>query len=106
MDSPYKTTFTHASPTLDMDVSSQIDKYKEDEVQQKAQPIQPYTLDNSKELLSQIYERLIMLRNAVNNTKLQPKTNNNALQKISKIIENISKEVLIDIPEQIDKLNL
>lgn len=106
MDSPYKTTFSSSSPTLGMDVSSQISRYKEEEQQQKAPPIQPYTLDNSKELLSEIYERLIMLRNAVNNTKIQPKTNNAALQEIAKIIENISKEVLMDIPEQIDKLNL
>lgn len=106
MDSPYKTTFTSASPTLGMDVSSQINQYKEEELGQKAPPIQPYTLDSSMELLSDIYKKLIMLRDAVNNTKNQPKANRGALQEINGIIDNIGKQILMDIPEQIDKLNL
>lgn len=106
MDSPYKTTFTSSAPVLGMEVNSQISKYKEEEKFQKAPPIQPFTLDNSMELLGDIYERLITLRKAVDKTRLQPKTNNEALQAIDKIIENISKEILMDIPEQIDKLNL
>jgi hypothetical protein len=106
MDSPYKTTFTSASPTLGMDVSSQIDRYKEEEQFQKAPPIQPFTLDNTKELLSGIYEKLSILRKAIDYTMTQPKVDRAALAEINRIIENIGKEILMDIPEQIDKLNL
>lgn len=106
MDSPYKTSFTSAAPNLGMDVNSQIARYKEEESQQKAPPIQPFTLDSSKELLSDVFEKLSTLRKIVDATMLQPKADKNALNAINKIIENISKEVLMDIPEQIDKLNL
>ena len=106
MDSPYKTTFSSSAPKLDMDVGTQIDRYKEEEKMQKAPPIQPFTLDSSMELLSDIYKKLIMLRDAVNNTKNQPKANRGALQEINGIIDNIGKQILMDIPEQIDKLNL
>ena len=106
MDSPYKTTFTSSAPKLSMDVGTQIDRYKEEEKMQKAPPIQPFTLDSSMELLSDIYEKLSMMRKAIEKTSLQPKVNRQALAAINSIIENIGKEVLMDIPEQLDKLNL
>jgi len=106
MDSPYKTTFTTASPKLSMDVGSQIDRYKEEEKMQKAPPIQPFTLDSSMELLSDIYEKLSDMRKALEKTAMQPKVNKQALVALNSIIENIGKEILMDIPEQLDKLNL
>ena len=106
MDSPYKTTFTTSSPKLNMDVGTQIDRYKEEEAKQKAPLIQPFTLDNSMELLSDIYEKLLDMRKAVEKTAMQPKANKQALAAINSIIENIGKEILMDIPEQLDKLNL
>lgn len=106
MDSPYKTTFGTSSPTLGMDVGNQITKYKEEEQQQKAPPIQPYTLDSTKDILSSIYKLLSDLRRVIESTSNQPKVNRSALTEIDRIIENIGKEILMDIPEQMDKLNL
>lgn len=106
MDSPYKTTFTTAGPKLSMDVGNQIDRYKEEEKLQKAPPIQPFTLDSSMELLSDIYEKLSDMRKALEKTAMQPKVNRQALVALNSIIENIGKEILMDIPEQLDKLNL
>lgn len=106
MDSPYKTTFTSALPKPSMDVSTQIARYKEEEKYQKAPPIQPFTLDSSKELLSSMYEKLSMFRQSIEQTSTQNKVNKQALIELNRIIENIGKEILMDIPEQLDKFNL
>jgi hypothetical protein len=106
MNSPYKTTSTSAMPNLSMDVGSQITRYKEEEKYQKAPPIQPYTLDSTKEIISAMYGKLSDLRKAVNQTASQSNVNKSALAAINGILENIGKEILMDIPEQLDKLNL
>jgi uncharacterized membrane protein YheB (UPF0754 family) len=106
MNNPYKTSFMSALPVLDMNVNTQIDRYREEERAQKAPDIYPYTVDSVEERLSQIYGILRELHKTVESTRQEPKINNQALDTIEAIIQDISRKILIDIPAQVDKLKL
>lgn len=106
INTPYQTTFTSALPRLDMEVNSQFERNKQEEQTHMAPDIHPYTINSVKENISQIYGILRQLHKTVESTRQEPKINNQALDTIEAIIQDISKKILIDIPEQVDKLKL
>lgn len=89
-----------------LDTQSQIRKYKDEEQTHLAPQVMPFDFNGSQELISALYKDLLALRNMVlaaeKNSLIKTKYTNPIL----KIVDNIGKEILQDIPELLDKLQL
>lgn len=105
-NNPYSTTSLTNSPQLTMDVSTQIAKNREDEQQTKAPQTLPFTLDAANQVLGDMYMTLLQFKTMIQQTETEPKINKQALQNLVSCIDGIGQEILITIPENLDKLKL
>lgn len=103
---PYSTTTLTSSPQLTMDVSTQIATNREDEQKTKAQPELPFTVNAAHQVLGDMYVCLLKFKKMITDTEFEPKADKRAIQSMLMSIENIGKEIVITIPENLDKLKL
>jgi hypothetical protein len=104
--SPYSTTTQTAAPALDMDVTNQIKQYKEEEKEHAAPRELPFTLTDSMEHVSAAYISLLKLRQSLAKTSQEPNANNAAIKKAQDTIDSAVKKIVIDLPNDLDKLYL
>lgn len=102
---PYSTQSVTAPINHDMNVSAQVKRYKDEERFHKAPRIVPFDFDASKEILSQMYENLLIFRKSLSSAENNSQINKNVLAAITQIVDNIGEEILVKIPEQLDKVS-
>ena len=103
---PYSTQAVSAPINHDMDVTTQINQYKEEEKTHKAPKVLPFSFDSTQEILSQMYENLLTFRKVVNGAEKEARINKGVLNEITKIVDSIGEQILVKLPEQLDKLGL
>lgn len=104
--SPYSTTVQTAAPSLGMDVTSQIKKYQQEELLQKAPKELPFTLDTSMEYIDRAYMSLLNLKKDLIKTGEEPEANKKAVEAAHEVVDSIIENLLITLPEKLDKLYL
>jgi hypothetical protein len=100
----YSTQFLSAPIQRDMPVSAQINQHKQDEITHQAPKITPHPLDQSTQLLGYMYECLMDLKLMVKKCEQEPSMRQHSLVRLNKIIDNMGKQILMDIPEEVDKI--
>lgn len=111
-NSPYSTFAQSTAPTLSMDVSDQYRSHKKDEELAKSSINYPFTFSSSMEIIAQIYERLIYLKQIIESSDIEMKRHaklpqekdlrEDAVEKVSELIDDINKKVTIDLPEYLE----
>ena len=102
---PYRVGIA-ADPINDLDVSNQVQKYKDEEASYKAPQVLPFNFNGAQELISILYKDLLDIRNMVLAAERNPLVKTKYTAPILKVIDNIGNEILQDIPELLDKLQL
>ena len=102
---PYSVKPDDTPISFEMPVKGQIDKYKNDEKQQKAPPILPFRLEQITQELGNAFVALAELRNMLSSAQ---KDNNIDDMPIDAIKEKIDKinELILDIPEDLAKIGI
>lgn len=99
-------TQTMAEPTLGFDVQNQIKKYKEEEKTHRAPQELPFDLKSFNEVISQIYDRFLLLNKQLEKLKNEPSAKVGIIGEIQDKLKEISIVLMIEIPESVDKLEL
>lgn len=102
--SPYFTGIADKQIALSMDTSGQLMKYKDDEKEQKAPPILPYELETINQLLGNVFVSLAELRTMLISAEGNRDIDARALDRIKGRIEEITQIIVLDIPEDLDKI--
>jgi hypothetical protein len=89
----------------DLDPTSQMNKYKEDEKLQKAPPILPYDLDTVKQSLGNAFVSLTQVRASLEIAQGNNEVNYGAIDSIKEKIDEINK-IILDIPEDLAKISI
>jgi hypothetical protein len=99
----YETKFSTSPVENKSDTAMQMQKYRDDERNQKAPKILPFELDqNAVQLLGRMYEDLVTLKKLVDKTRTQE----SAKKKINELIDHVGIIILKEIPTEIDKMYL
>lgn len=94
------------NPIYNLDTQNQMRKYRDEEKNHVAPQALPFNFDGSQELISKLYKDLIDLRNMVITAENNSQIKRKYTYSILKVIDNIGKEILQDIPELLDKVQL
>lgn len=105
-NNPYSTTFDSSPPKLNMDVSGQSIKYKDEEMMQKSPRNLPFTGEVLKEYLSVMYINLLSVKKAIDTTSKEPNTDQEAIEEALAVIKEIGQKITIDLSLCIAKLYL
>lgn len=100
----YSTQFLSAPIKREFNPDNQIRAQKNDEKEQMAPKITPFTLDASKQMLGDMYVKLAAFRSMVKKTENLPDSNPNSFIELYKLIDDIGEKILIDIPREVDKV--
>lgn len=104
--SPYSTQPLSSPIQRDMYVGGQVERYKDDEKTQKAPTILPQALDAANEILSEMYIQLMKFKKIIRKAENEPSLNSGKLEAINMLIDTLGKQILNDIPSELDKLAL
>ena len=102
---PYSMGIADKQFSKDLNPTSQINKYKEDEKLQKAPPILPYDLDTVKQSLGNAFVSLTQVRASLEIAQGNNEVNYGAIDSIKEKIDEINK-IILDIPEDLDILGI
>jgi hypothetical protein len=94
------------NPINDLDVSSQIQKYKGEEQSHIAPQLLPYVFNGAHEAIGNLYKSLLDLRSLVLNAEKNPQVKSIFTTPILNVIDDIGNKILQDIPELLDNLQL
>jgi hypothetical protein len=100
----YSTQFLSSPIQRDMPVSAQINQIKQDDLNNRAPKITPHPLDQSTQLLGYMYECLMDFKLMVKKCEMEPSIKPHQLKRLNQIIDNMGKQILMDIPEEVDKI--
>jgi len=102
---PYSMGIADKQFSKDLDPTSQMNKYKEDEKLQKAPPILPYDLDTVKQSLGNAFVSLTQVRASLEIAQGNNEVNYGAIDSIKEKIDEINK-IILDIPEDLAKISI
>jgi hypothetical protein len=103
-NNPYSTGIAQAPINQQFDTDAQMKQYKREEQESKASPTLPFELNSAEELLTKMYGDLLDFKRGIETAQKNTNLNRNTLSAILSIVDNIGKEILIDIPAEVDKL--
>ena len=86
-------------------VKDQIDKYKKEEVKQKADLELPHELANITKMLGDTFVSLTDIRNMLTNAQKNKEINQHALDNIKEKIDTVNK-IILDIPKDLSKIGI
>jgi len=102
---PYSVGIASKNISHDMDASSQINKYKEDESQQKAPPTLPYEFDNVTKVLGDTFTSLTELRNILSRASHNDSISKDNVEVIKQKIDKIN-ELILELPQDLAIISL
>jgi hypothetical protein len=103
-NNPYSTGIAPAPINQQFDTAAQMKQFEREDQESKAPRITPVELDSSEELLTKMYSDLLDFKRSIEAAQKNTRLNRNTLATILGIVDNIGKEILIDIPAEVDKL--
>lgn len=93
-------------PVLDLDVSTQIKRYKDEENTHKAPHVLPFNFNAASEVISELYKNLLQLRKMLIEAESNPTVKRKGINPILAVVDNIGAEITQTLPELLDKLEL
>lgn len=103
--SPYETGIADKQIALSMDTTGQSLKYKDDEKEQKAPPILPYELEAINQILGNIFVSLAELRTMLATADESGRDiDTHAVNRLKEKIDKINQVIVLEIPEDLDKI--
>jgi len=104
-NNPYSTSTSNA-PSLNMDVTNQLKRYKHDERLNISKKILPYPSEALQEYVSELYIDLLKIKQTIKNTEDEPGIKQEDINEIYSIIDEIAQKITMELPNSIDKLYL
>ena len=83
----------------------QMNKYKEEEKQQKADKVLPHELQNAAYVLSNVFTNLTEMRNMLDSAQKNTEINQHAVDNIKNKIDEVNK-IVLDLEEDFDKISI
>ena len=106
-NSPYSTGFNDKNINFDQGTQAdQVAKYKQEEVNQKADMVLPHELVGIERVLGDTFASLTTIRNMIDHAAQNEEISKHALDVIKDKIDTINKIIVLDIPEDIAKIGI
>jgi hypothetical protein len=102
---PYSVGIANNAILHDLDTSSQMNNYKEEEKNQKAPSILPHEMSNAIALLGDTFTSLVKLRQSLHAASQNKEINQAVVDNISRKIDMIN-EMLLDLPLDLSIIKL
>lgn len=104
-NSPYSVKPDTKNIRFDYDASDQMNKYKEDELSQKADLILPHELANITKYLGDTFSSLTEIRGILIAAASNDEINKHAVDNITDKIDEINK-IVLEIPDDLAKIGI
>ena len=105
-NSPYSTGFNDKNIRLDQGtLADQIAKYKQEEVNHKAEMKLPHELAGIERLLGDTFVSLTTIRNMISHAEQNKEISRHTLDVVKDKIDTINK-IVLDIPDDLSKIGI
>ena len=103
---PYSVGIAQKPITHDNNTSAHLNIAAEEEAKSKANPILPYSLEQTNQILGNVFISMLQIKNIISQAENDPSVNTQHLKSLINIIDDINKKITIDIPQQLEILAL
>lgn len=103
---PYSVGVAQAPITHDNNVSAHLNIAAEEEARSKAEPILPYSLEQTNQILGNVFVSMLQIKGIISQAENDPSVSELHLKGLISLIDDINRKITIDIPQQLDVLAL
>jgi len=103
---PYFTGIADKQYSPNLNTDAQVNKYKEDEANQKAPPILPYELQQIQQLIGDTFVSLAELRAMLTAASNKNGIDSSVIDSINQKIDKVNEILTLEIPEDLSKISI
>jgi len=103
---PYSVGIAQKPVTHDSNANAHLNIAAEEEAKSKASPILPYSLEQTNQILANVFVSMLQVKGIISQAEEDPSVNAQHLKGLIDIIDDINRKITIDIPQQLEILAL
>lgn len=103
---PYSVGVAQAPIMHDNNANAHLNIAAEEEAKSKADPILPYSLEQTNQILGNVFVSMLQIKQIISLAENDPSVNTKHLEDLIQLIDEINQKITIDIPQQLEILAL